>query len=317
MNRIDRPDLELVLQVAAQGSLAGAARQLELEPPAVSKRLAALEARLGVRLFHRTTRRLALSEEGELFCQQARPLLDGLQQLEDRLQERHKEARGTLRLASSFGFGRTWLAPALSAFQQRHPQVELQLHLTEQLPDLTTGGLDAAVWLWAPQDASAVTRKLAANRRVLVAAPGYLARRGSPATPADLQQHDCLVVREHSGSPTHWRLSAVERRRDGRPVTVRVHGPLSSNSGEVVRDWCLAGHGIMLRSLWDVHEALEQGRLVHLLPGYAMLDADVHWIAPQRAQGQAAPLRLRLLQDHLAKWFAAPPWLQPGSGRPR
>ncbi|MCW7541602.1 LysR substrate-binding domain-containing protein [Aquabacterium sp. A7-Y] len=314
MNSIDRPDLDLVLQVAAQGSLAGAARQLELEPPAVSKRLSALETRLGVRLFNRTTRRLALTEEGELFCRQARQLLDGLQALEDQLQERRKEARGLVRIASSFGFGRAWVAPALGDFQRRHPQVEVQLNLTEQLPDLTTGGVDAAVWLWAPRDPHAVTRKLAINRRVLVAAPDYLARRGRPATPADLQQHACLVVREHDGSPTHWRLSPVERRREARPVTVRVQGALSSNSGEVVRDWTLAGHGIMLRSLWDVHEAIADGRLVHLLPGYAMLDADVHWIAPQRAQGSAAPLRLRLLQDHLVKWFASPPWARPSAG---
>ncbi|AKJ28742.1 LysR substrate-binding domain-containing protein [Caldimonas brevitalea] len=306
---IDRPDLLLVTQVAAQGSLAAAARQLDLEPPAVSKRLAALEAQLGVRLFHRTTRRLALTDEGELFCAQAQTLLAGLQALEDGLQARRVEPRGSVRIASSFGFGRRWVAPALSAFQQRHPQVELQLHLMEQLPDLTSGGIDCAVWLWTPRHGQAVTRKLAANRRVLVASPDYVARRGAPRLPADLAQHDCLVVREHDSRYAQWRLTPLGRKRDARPVTVRVQGPLSSNSGEVVRDWALAGHGIMLRSLWDVHEALAAGRLVQLLPGYAMLDADVHWVAPQRAQADSAPLRLRLLQDHLLQWFATPPWL--------
>lgn len=314
---VDRQDLLLAVQVADQGSLAAAARALDLEPPAVTKRLAALESRLGLRLFHRTTRRLALTEEGEIFVARGRELLAGLSGLEAALQERLGEARGLIRMASSFGFGRQWVAPALAEFQARHPLVEVQLHLSEHLPDLAAGGFDAAVWLWAPTDASAVSRRLASNRRVLVAAPSYLARRGMPDSPASLAVHDCLVVREHEARHASWRLSPVGGRRATQAVTVRVHGPLSSNSGEVVRDWALAGRGIMLRSMWDVHEALADGRLVHVLPGYAMLDADVHWVAPAGSLAQAAPLRLRLLQAHLAAHLANPPWSRLGTGAAR
>jgi DNA-binding transcriptional LysR family regulator len=307
---IEHQELALVVHVAEQGSLAAAARLLDLEPPAVTKRLAALEGRLGVRLFHRTTRRVSLTDEGELFCTRARSLLAGMSSLEAELQESIGEARGLIRLASSFGFGRRWVAPALAAFQARHPRVDLQLELVEQLPDLATAGYDAAVWLWAPSRSSTLARKLATNRRVLVAAPAYVAQAGMPSTPQELSDHRCLVVREHEARYATWRLTPLDKRR-AQPVTVQVHGGLSSNSGEVVRDWALAGHGIMLRSLWDVHDLLREGRLVHLLPGYAMLDADVHWLAPPRTPGAIVPLRLRLLQEHLAGSLADPPWMKP------
>ncbi|MCM5680413.1 LysR family transcriptional regulator [Schlegelella sp. S2-27] len=314
---IEHQELLLVVQAAEQGSLAAAARSLDLEPPAVTKRLAALERRLGVRLFHRTTRRLSLTDEGELFCGRAREVLARLSSLESELQDSVGEARGAIRLASSFGFGRRWVAPALARFQQAHPRVELKLELMEHLPDLASAGLDAAVWLWSPTRASSVARKLASNRRVLVAAPAYAERHGVPASPQELPQHACLIVREHEARYATWRLSPVNRPR-ATPVTVQVHGALSSNSGEVVRDWALAGHGIMLRSLWDVHPLLADGTLLQVLPGYAMLDADVHWIAPPRTPGGAVPLRLRLLQDHLASSLADPPWLKPlPSARPR
>jgi len=311
---IERSDLDLVLQVVAQGSLAGAARALDLAPPAVTKRLAALESRLALRLFHRTTRRLQLTPEGEAFVDKARALLDGFAALEHELGERLAEPRGLLRVCSSFGFGRAWVAPALARFQAAHPGVELQLQLSEQLPELEAGRFDAAVWLWRPSQPALLSRKLASNRRILVGAPSYLKRAGVPQQPQDLAQHQCLVVREHVDRPALWRLDALQR---GQPSqTVRVHGALSCNSGEVVRDWALAGLGLMLRSLWDVHEHLASGRLVHLLPQFAMLDADIHFITPPRGARLAAPKRLRLLQEHLSREFAQAPWLHATSARP-
>lgn len=314
---IERRDLQLVLAVAEQGSLAGAARVLDMEPPAVTKRLAALEARLGLRLFHRTTRRLGLTDEGEVFCARAHELQAGLAELESELQERVGEPRGLIRLVSTLGFGRRWVAPALADFQARYPAVEVQLHLMEQWPDLATGSFDAAVWLWRPPEAGVMLRRLAGNRRIVVGSPDYLRRHGAPRQPADLAQHHCLVVREHDSRYATWRLTALDRRRRPVEVAVRVSGPLSSNSGEVVRDWALAGRGLMLRSLWDVHEALADGHLVQVLPDYAMLDADVHWVARPRSPGAPLPWRLRLLQDHLARWLADPPWLRTTSHTPQ
>ncbi|MBU4519060.1 MAG: LysR family transcriptional regulator [Gammaproteobacteria bacterium] len=306
---MDRPDLELVLAVRQHGSLVMAARALKVAPSAVTKRLAALESRLGLRLFQRTTRRVSPTAEGETLCERAGELLRAFDVLEAELRERQTEPSGPIRLAATFGFGRLWLGPALADFQARHPAVHIQLQLTEQLPDLAVEGFDGAIWLWnAPAQRASewVSRRLAPNQRVLVAAPAYLQAHGEPRSLQELAAHACLVVRENGGGPgqrfDHWRLQ-----REGEPAIQHapVRGPLSSNSGEMVRDWCLAGHGIMLRSLWDIAPQMASGDLVRVLPAYAMPDADVHWLAPFRSQ---VPRRIRLLLDFLAERFQDEPW---------
>jgi LysR family transcriptional activator of dmlA len=322
---LDRPDLELVLAVRQHGSLVMAARALRVAPSAVTKRLAALEARLGLRLFQRTTRRVSPTAEGETLCERAVHLLRAFDEVEAELRERQAEPAGPVRLAATFGFGRLWVGPALAAFQAQYPGVQVQLQLTEQLPDLAVDGFDGAIWLWnAPGERAAewVSRRLAGNQRVLVASPTYLQQRGTPHTLQDLAGHACLVVRENGGGPgqrfDHWRLLSVG---DTLVTHVPVSGPLSSNSGELVRDWCLAGRGIMLRSLWDIAPQLASGALVRVLPEHAMPDADIHWLAPYRSQ---TPRRIRLLIDFLAERFRSEPWkcvsaprAPPGSPRKR
>ena len=315
---MERSDLELVLAVRDHGSLAAAAQSLNLAAPAVTKRLVALEARLGQRLFQRTTRRVSPTAEGEAVCASALPLLAGFKALEAQLQERHKEPTGRIRLAATFGFGRLWLGPALAQFQALYPKLQVQLQLTEQLPDLAAEGFDGAVWLWSVSGAQAaqwVSRRLARNQRVLVAAPGYLAEHGTPTQVQDLANHACLIARENGNRANQafdeWQL---QRSSTARPVAkksspdtsrVMVNGPLSSNSGELVRDWCLDGRGIMLRSLWDIEPQLATGQLVRVLPDWCMPDADIHWLAPYRPD---APRRIRLLIDFLVAEFANEPW---------
>ncbi len=310
---MDRRDLELVLAVRDQGSLSAAAHSLNMAPPAVTKKLAALEVRLGQRLFQRSTRRVSPTAEGETVCERARVLLQGFAALEAELQERHLEPTGLIRLASTFGFGRLWLGPALAAFQERHPRVDIQLQLTEQLPDLAVDGFDGAIWLWSVQGRQAaqwVSRRLARNQRVLVAAPRYLKQQGAPTTPEELGSRACLIVRENGGESTNaggprFDVWPLQKERDKTPARVRVSGPLASNSGELVRDWCLAGRGIMLRSLWDIAPQLASGQLVRVLPAYSMPDADIHWLAPYRPD---PPRRIRLLIDFLVAQFSGSPW---------
>ncbi|MET3383842.1 LysR substrate-binding domain-containing protein [Variovorax paradoxus] len=314
---MDRGDLALVLAIRDHGSLAGAAATLDVVPSVITKRLGALEARLGQRLFERTTRRLSVTAEGEAVCLHARTLLDGFAALESELGERQNELTGTVRLAATFGFGRRWLGPAVAAFQARHPALQIELMLTEQLPDLGAEGYDGAVWLWAVQQRHAadwVSRRIARNQRVLAASPGYLKRRGTPATVEALASHDCLVARENGdASQRQYALWTLRHARDGSTARVRVQGPLASNSGEMVRDWCVAGHGVMLRSLWDIAPQLASGELVRVLPQYAMAEADIHWIAPWRPK---TPRRVRLLVDHLVEQFRGEPW-KPGKAGAR
>lgn len=316
LHDLERADLRLALAIYEAGSLSGASRLLEMEPPAVSKKLARLEQRLGFVLFHRNTRRLQLSGDAEPFVQQAKEVLLSFDKLTDQLRDKQADLRGKLRLCSSFGFGRHVLAPLLAEFQLAHPLVQVQLQLVDHLPDLLAGGWDAAVWLWSPKQMALRVQTLARNHRVLVAAPSYLKRAGQPNQPQDLASHQCLVVRENDAHPAIWSLQALpksQRTRNLQTVEVQIQGPLSSNSGEVVRDWALAGNGIMLRSMWDVHTALQRGALVQILPEWGMLDADVHWVTPPRAADSPLPRRLRVLQQHLAtalrdvSWNHAPP----------
>lgn len=310
---MERADLSLVLAIAQHGSLSATAEALQIAPSAVTKRLARLEAELGLLLFQRTTRRVAATLEGELLCERARLLLAGFEAVEQSLQERKSEASGLIRLAATLGFGRIWLAPLLAEFQATHPAIQIQLQLCEHLPDLAAEGFDGAVWLWAPgpqRSTEWTARKLAGNQRVLVAAPGYVRKHGLPATPEALVQHNCLIVRENGRQFDTWHLQAMRGARSKSASTppgqrVRVQGLLSSNSGEVVRDWCLQGRGVMLRSLWDVQTHLVSGKLIRLLPHYAMLDADIQWLAPYRLQ---TPKRVRLLIDCLAEKFRHEPW---------
>ena len=276
---MERSDLELVVAVRDQGSLAAAARSLDLAAPVVTKRLAALEARLGQRLFQRTTRRVSPTAEGETLCARAVVLLQGFAALEAELQERKAEPTGLIRLAATFGFGRLWLGPALARFQERYPRIDIQLQLTEQLPDLAAEGFDGAIWLWSVQGRQAaqwVSRRLACNQRVLVATPGYLHQHGAPIRLEDLGNHACLIVREN-GNTQNQQFNTWTLHKSGNqlPERVKVQGPLASNSGELV------------------------------LADYAMPDADIHWLAPHRTD---SPRRIRLLIDFLVAQFQDSPW---------
>jgi LysR family transcriptional regulator, transcriptional activator for dmlA len=316
LDSLERADLALALAVLEAGSLSGAARALSLEPPAVSKKLANLEARLGFQLFHRSTRRLQISSDGEAFVRHAREVLAAFTQLADHMLDRHSSPRGHIRLACSFGFGRHVLAPLLAGFQAAHPLIQIQLQLVDRLPDLVAEGFDAAVWLWSPSQSSLRVQTLARNHRVLVAAPAYLERAGAPKNLQELTRHPCLAVREGDQQPALWALQPLGRKGPAaaaEAVSVRIAGPLSSNSGEVVRDWALAGHGIMLRSRWDVHGALRRGELVQVLPGWGMQDADVQWVLPPRAIDSPLPQRLRRLQEHLTKALRTAPWNKPAA----
>ncbi len=225
---MERTDLELVLAIKDAGSLSQAAARLRLSPPVVTKRLAALETALGLKLFFRTTRSVNPTAEGDVLCERAVGLLAQFAQTEEALRDHVREPAGPIRLAATFGFGRIWLGPALARFQSLHPGVRVDVQLTEKLPDLGAEGYDGAVWLWAPnanRSAQWSARKLATNQRVLVAAPNYLAKRPTPQTLADLSQHECLVVRENDDPSYAWqlRLANTKKAHDKKAIAVQVN----------------------------------------------------------------------------------------------
>jgi LysR family transcriptional regulator, transcriptional activator for dmlA len=281
------------------GSLAAAARELQVSPPAVSKRLAALEARLGVTLLHRTTRRLALTHEGETYLASARRILGEIETLERELQGARSEPSGLLRINATLGFGRAHVAPAIATFARAHPKVDVQLQLSVNPPPLTDDAFDVCVRFGEPPDARVVARLLAPNRRLLCASPAYLQRSGTPRTPHELAGHSIIAIRQGDEAYNLWRL------RSGKRVeTVRVRGGLSTNDGEIAVNWALAGHGIVLRAEWDVARYLRSGRLRQVLENWQSPPADIYAVYPARHQ---STLRVRAFVDHLAEAFSRRP----------
>lgn len=281
-------DLVFFQHLARASSLTATARELGLSLSAVSKRLKQLEARLGVELASRTTRRLALTAEGERYLERGAVILEELAELEEALGEQQAALSGPLRVNATFGFGRHHVAPLLSAFCTRHPGVEATLELSNYPLSLGEQGFDVGIRVGEPPDSRLVARRILANRRVLCASPDYVARMATLASPADLAAHPCLVLRENESDYAVWRFR--RREADVAEQAVKVSGPLASNDGEVIVGLALDGHGIALRSWWDVHDYLARGRLVELLPEWQGVRADFHAVYQQRRH---VPARIR------------------------
>ncbi|PJI97073.1 LysR family transcriptional regulator [Acidovorax sp. 69] len=289
-------DLRFFALLMKEGSLAAAAQQMGITPPAVSRRLAQLEHRLGVRLLHRTTRRIHLTPEGETYLLDGARILGDLEALERTVAGARSSPRGLIKLAATLGFGRVHIAPALSAFARAYPEVEVQLHLTDRPVNLVEQGFDAAVRFGDLPDSRLTARRLMANQRLLCASPAYLAQAGAPTQPADLLAHQCIVIRESDETYGTWHLHQGQRQE-----TVKVRGMLSTNDGGAATHWALAGHGVLMRSEWDVATHLAAGRLRRVLPAWALPAADVTLVYPTRSDLSA---KTRALADFLAAWFS-------------
>jgi LysR family transcriptional activator of dmlA len=301
-------DLAFFKLLMKQGNLALTAQEMGITPPSVSKRLAALEARLGVRLLHRTTRRISLTPEGEIYLTEGARLLADMDELERTVAGAKALPRGLLRVSATLGFGRRHIAPALSEFARAYPEVEVQLHLTASPVNLVEQGFDAAIRFGELPDARLTARKIAFNRRLLCAAPAYLRRAGEPASPQELQQHECIFLRESDETFGTWHL-----RSGSRHETVKVRGPLSSNDGDCALSWALDGHGILMRSEWDAAPYLSSGRLVPVLPDWALPPADIYLVFPTKANLSAktrafADFMHEKFKDHRVTGTARPNW---------
>ena len=292
-------DMQFFVLVARHGSLAAAARAVDLTPPAATKRLAALEARLGVRLLNRTTRSLSLTSEGETYLQHATRILAEIREMEDAVSQGRATPRGLLRVNATLGFGRTTIAPLVSAFAQRYPEVEVQMEVTDRPVDLVESGFDLAIRFGALPDKRLNARRIMSNRRFLCASPAYLERQGMPASLADLARHRCIIHRQNDDAYGIWRFLHQDHTE-----VVKVHGALSSNDGDIVLGWALDGHGILIRSEWDLARYLDSGRLRVVLPEFTLPAADLFVYYPSRRN---QTIRARAFIDFLVEHFQAPP----------
>nr|WP_219341873.1 MULTISPECIES: LysR substrate-binding domain-containing protein [unclassified Herbaspirillum] len=287
--------MQFIVLVARHGSLSAAARALDITPPAATKRLTVIEERLGVRLLNRTTRSASLTQEGETYLAHATRILDQLHEMKEAVTRSSSELRGQLVINATLGFGRTTIAPLASEFAQRHPHVEVDVELTDRPVDLIEGRIDMAIRFGELPDKRLNARRLMSNRRFLCASPLYLERHGEPRTLADLVHHRCIIHKQNDDAYGIWRFM-----HDQHNEVMKVKGAMASNDGDIVLGWALDGHGILIRSEWDLAKYLESGRLQVVLPEFNPPSADLY-VYYLNKKNQSA--RARAFIDFLADKF--------------
>jgi DNA-binding transcriptional LysR family regulator len=302
-------EMSVFSKVVAAGSLSAAARDLGVSTAAVSRKLAALEARLGVRLLNRTTRRVSLTDEGAGYHEACTRILAELAEAEAAASARRVEPQGVLKVAIPASFGHLHIAPLIPKFAARYPKVQLALSLSDRAVNVIEEGYDLAIRIGALKDSSLAARRLAPNRRVVCASPEYLRKHGTPRSPEDLVRHNCLMT-------TDFHMNWEYRDPSGRRGVVRVSGRYACDNWEVLREWALAGLGVALKSTWDVRRHLEDGSLVALLPGYDFAtEVSIYAVYPHR---RYLPAKTRVFIDFLADSFGPEPyWDRPLARRDR
>lgn len=293
--RIDNDDLRVFTTAARKASFAAAAEALGMSPAYVSKRIGILEQMLGVRLFHRTTRRVIVSEDGEKVYAHAMTILENLDSLLHEVAERRDVPRGLLRISSSFGFGRNVVAPVVARLVAAYPTLQVRFEVFDRLVDIVAEGFDLDVRVGDDIAPQLIARKLMANHRILCAAPAYLKQHGTPRSLRELAGHNCLAIKERDLPFGVWSMRAGSEEE-----TVKVTGSLSSNHGEIALQWALTGAGIVLRSHWDAKPYLDSGELVPVLPQYTQ-NANVWAVYPQRLAGSA---KVRVCVEFLEQQLA-------------
>lgn len=306
---VDITDWAVFARAAELSSLSAAGRDLRMSAAVVSNRIAKLERHLGVRLLNRTTRRVNLTEEGALFYDHCIRILGEIEQIETNIAARREQPRGVLTVSAPVAFGRMHIAPHVPAFVARFPEMQIRLHLTDRLIDIVSEGADLAVRIADLKNYSFIARKLAPNRRVVVASPDYLKAHGRPKTPQDLLAHNCLLLRFPGSQQFQWSLEG-----DDGVVTLPVAGNMDSDNGEVLREWCLAGIGLALKSLWEVGPDLKAGRLKVVLPAWRPLGHAVYALYPH---SRYLPPRVRAFIDFLIETYGPKPYWEKGVPLPK
>lgn len=283
-----------VLLVEMQ-SLASTARELDLTPSAVTKRLNKLEDRLGVKLLNRTTRKLTLTNEGEIYLEHARRLVQDVAEVESMITSSISSPKGLLRVNAPLGFGRNYISPIMSEFASLYPDIELQLELTDRTISLADNAFDVQIRFGEVPDSRLLARHIASNRRLICASPAYLEQFGVPETAADLTEHQCIVIKQNESEFGTWRL-----RQKDKTETVKVNSKFVTNDGGVAIRWALDGHGILMRAEWDLARYLRTGDLVLILEDYHTPPADIFAVYQQKISRSA---KLAAFIKHLEDSF--------------
>jgi DNA-binding transcriptional LysR family regulator len=298
---ISPADLGFFIALSNAGSLSAAAREQGISTAAVSRHLGLMESRLGIPLVNRTTRRMGLTPEGEVYLDYARKIMGDIEGLENHLLGATAAPQGLLRVNATLGFGRSHIAPLISQFTRLHPKVDVQLQLSVNPPPSGDDAFDICFRFGNPPDSRSIARFIAANQRMVVASPAYLKKFGTPKTPADLAKHNCIGIRQGDEAYGLWRFTTAKgKAKEQQTESVKIRGNLTTNDGGVALNWALDGHGVLLRAQWDVDKYLQSGKLVQLLPHYSSPDADIYAIYAERHR---TSVRVKALIDFVAGAF--------------
>ena len=295
---MDLKDLQVFCEVARRSGFAAASLEIGTTPAHISKRIAILETQLGVRLFHRTTRRVVITEDGERAFQWAQRILDDANAMSEAFSSAKREPSGQLRIATSQRLGREHVAPILSALGKRHPRIDVWLELLDRRVDLIAENFDLDIRVGDPTQPQLIAQRMVQSRRILCAAPDYLKKRGHPRSVAELAEHECLLYRERDQPFGIWRLTGPRG-----VESVKVTSRFSSNHSDVVKGWSIDGKGICLLSVWDVAPALQDGRVVRILPSHHE-PADIWAMTSTRSAGSA---KVRVCVEFLKRQLAQGP----------
>lgn len=280
---INPADLGFFSTLISSGSLGAAARELGVTTAAVSKHLSQMEARLGIALVNRTTRRMSVTHEGEIYLDHARRILGEIDDLEHMLWGSTVAPQGSLRVNATLGFGRSHIAPLISSYVKKYPLVDIQLQLSVNPPPITDDAYDVCFRFGHPPDSRVIARLIAPNKRILVASPAYIKEYGEPKSPSDLTKHNCIGIRQGDEGYGLWRFSNVKSKNKNEFTdSAKVRGNLTTNDGGIAVNWALDGRGIVLRAEWDVAQHLHSGKLVQVMQNFDTPDADIYAVYAQR-----------------------------------
>jgi DNA-binding transcriptional LysR family regulator len=289
--------LKLFLRIAATNNISAAGQELALSPAVASAHISKLEESLGVRLIHRTTRKVSLTEEGKAFFPHAENVLASVEQARASVGAGIASPQGTLRIAAPASFGRMHIVPAINAFLSHYPNLRIDLKLSDTIIDLVEGGFDIAVRNSALKDSSLIARKLAPDNRILTASPNYLAKHGEPKTPDDLKNHQCLTLM----GLDHWEFKTATG-----ITAIKAQGNFRTDNGEAVRDACVSGLGITVNSKWSVYQQLKRGELVPVLADFPLVYDTAIW-AVYPSSRLIAP-KVRAFIDYFTQYFGEEPY---------
>lgn len=295
---ITTEDLRFITTIANHRTLADAARALNITPPSVTLRLQHIERKLSIKLIQRPSRVVSLTEEGQLILDKGLTILQGLDELQEQLDENRDEVCGKLKVLAPLGFGNDYVAPLLGKYKVMHPRLDIELDLSDNPIWSTHHKWDIIIYIGDLNDSSLKMITLATNQRFICASPKYIQEMGYPDTPQDLVKHRCITLRENNEDTNLWQFTNVTT---GKEEVIRINPTLVCNEGRVIKDWAMADLGVIMRSEWDIQPQINRGQLVRLLPDYSLPNANIVALLSSQEKERSARVSgfISLLKEHL------------------